>query len=89
MTIMLLVRRILLSLLWVVTSLPTMAGGAPPLSVRERLAARTFPSIFQAWTDAAPVEGADPDSMLAWHDPAFLSLNRIGLAWEKRGQAAG
>jgi hypothetical protein len=60
-----------------------------PSSVARRIAARDFPSIFQAWNPADNLKGEDPLTTLArhdlvWHAPSFFDLtwnrNPEGLA---------
>lgn len=63
-------------------STPLLAENPPPASIRERLAMRTFPSVFQAWTDAAPTAGSDRETMMARHDFVFQDLGGFGLKWD-------
>jgi hypothetical protein len=51
------------------------------LSVQQRLAARSFPSIFQAWNGADNLN-EDPDAALARHDLYWHVPEAYGLQWE-------
>lgn len=59
------------------------------LSLRDRIATRRFPSVFQAWT-SAQVPGETPDQTLARHDLAWGGPWLLGLQWDgpKPGLAA-
>jgi hypothetical protein len=61
--------------------LPSLAGAltAGELPVVERIAHRSFPSVFQAWNGATPLPGHDANAMLARHDLAFLHPGTLGL----------
>jgi hypothetical protein len=52
-----------------------------PVTVRERLAARQYPSIFQAWNAADNVPDEDPWTTVARHDLVWGSPWFFGLAW--------
>lgn len=63
---------------------------AVPVTVTERLAARDFPSVFQAWGEAqniVPTE--DPVITRARHDVYFDGVGQLGLEWNDHyiGQA--
>lgn len=62
--------------------LPTFIALAGDASVAQRISAREFPSIFQAWNGAAPVAGADTVAMQALHDLIFVHPSMIGLRSE-------
>ncbi len=55
-----------------------LASAAEP-SLPERISNRDLPSIFQAWNDAAPVDGADVVTMQARHDLVFVHPSMVGL----------
>jgi hypothetical protein len=56
----------------------SLASAAEP-SLTERLSNRDYPSVFQAWNDAAPVDGADAVTMQARHDLVFVHPSMVGL----------
>ncbi len=49
-------------------------------SVRERIANRTFPSVFQAW-NAAEIPGEEKWTSVARHDIVFHAPDFFGLRW--------
>lgn len=53
-----------------------------PLTVGDRLAARQYPSVFQAWNAADNVPDEDPWTTVARHDLVWGSPWFFGLAWE-------
>lgn len=55
-----------------------LASAAEP-SLTERISNRDYPSIFQAWNDAAPVAGAHAVTMQARHDLVFVHPSMVGL----------
>lgn len=50
-------------------------------SIAERLAARSFPSVFQAWGEADNLRGEDELTTLARHDLIFHGAGYFGLEW--------
>lgn len=68
-----------------ITFLFTMALCAEELTPRpsatERIAARTFPSIFQAWNRADNLQSEDTWTTLARHDLVFHAPDFFGLNW--------
>lgn len=48
-------------------------------TVEERIAHRSFPSVFQAWNGATPLPGHDANAMLARHDLVFTHPGTLGL----------
>ncbi len=52
-------------------------------SQRERIANRTFPSIFQAW-NAAEIRGEEKWTSVARHDIVFHAPDFFGLRWDQR-----
>jgi hypothetical protein len=68
-------------------ALATMiADGAPraPLSLRERIDGRSFPSIFQAWNPADNMKQEDRWVTMARHDLVFHGSGGFGLVWDHR-----
>jgi hypothetical protein len=49
---------------------------------KDRIAARTFPSVFQAWNPADNLKGEDRWTTLARHDLVFHAPSYFGLRWE-------
>jgi hypothetical protein len=47
----------------------------------ERIAARSFPSVFQAWNPADNLKGEDKWTTLARHDLVFHAPDFIGVNW--------
>ena len=64
------------------------AGAAVGDDIAPRIAARGFPSVFQAWNPATPLPGRDADAMLAMHDLAFLSPSTLGLKSDEAYEGA-
>ncbi len=56
-------------------------GDAP--SVEQRLALRTFPSVFQAWSPADNLKNEDELTTLARHDLVFHGAGFFGLKWNQ------
>ena len=57
---------------------------SPPRSIEQRIAARTFPSDFQAWNPADNLNGEDRNATLVRHDLVWSSPPFFGLVWEER-----
>lgn len=78
-------KNIRFLLLIAVVLLPSLAL-SQPLSLKERIKQRDFPSIFQAWTDSAGAYRTKEKALhdLYWHDPRAFELNwnnrYVGLA---------
>lgn len=51
-------------------------------SIQQRVADRTFPSVFQAWSPADNLPGEDRLTTVARHDLAFLGLGSFRLKWK-------
>lgn len=64
---------------------------AQTLPVAQRIAGRSFPSIFQAWSPATNLPQEDKLTTLARHDLVFCSTGLLGLAWNNphQGLAGG
>lgn len=52
----------------------------------ERIAARSFPSVFQAWNPADNLKDEDKWTTLARHDLVFHAPDFFGLKWEGESQ---
>lgn len=50
--------------------------------VAQRIADRTFPSVFQAWSPADNLAGEDPLKTMARHDLIWAGPEHFGLKWE-------
>lgn len=61
--------------------------GSAPLTLRDRITTRTFPSVFQAWNAADNLKGEDAWATVARHDLVFHGPGFLGLRWE--GQFTG
>jgi hypothetical protein len=51
-------------------------------TVEERIAGRSFPSVFQAWSPADNLPRANPMDVLARHDLVWQGASSFRLAWE-------
>lgn len=58
-----------------------VSSGAAGQTVAERLAARSFPSVFQAWSPADNLKGEDELKTIARHDLVFHGAGFFGLQW--------
>jgi len=60
-------------------------------SAQDRINARTFPSVFQAWNPATNLKGEDKLTTVARHDLLFHGVSFYGLQWDHRykGLATG
>jgi len=59
----------------------TVTAAQTPALPRERIASRTFPSVFQAWNPADNLQGEDRWTTVARHDLVFHSPGFLGLRW--------
>ena len=59
----------------------SIARGDEPRPVAERVAARDFPSVFQAWNPADNLAGEPQRKTLARHDLVFHAPEFYGLKW--------
>ncbi len=64
-------------------SLATLSAVPAELPASERIAARDYPSVFQAWNGAKPLPGQSEADMLARHDLAFVHPSQLGLRSEE------
>jgi hypothetical protein len=55
------------------------AARAGELPLAERLGLRSYPSVFQAWSEATALPGYSEEDMMAMHDVIFLHPARMGL----------
>jgi len=53
-------------------------------SVELRIAGRSFPSVFQAWSPADNLKGEDPTATLTRHDLVWSGPSFFGLVWDRR-----
>lgn len=60
----------------------TAMAGAGDRPVAVRLAARSFPSVFQAWNRADNLPGEDELTTVARHDLVFQGAGFFGLKWD-------
>ncbi|MFB0525312.1 MAG: hypothetical protein ACETVZ_07200 [Phycisphaerae bacterium] len=51
-------------------------------SIAQRVAGRTFPSVFQAWGRADNIKGQDELSVMARHDLVWHGVKWYGLEWD-------
>jgi hypothetical protein len=58
-----------------------------PLTLKDRITTRTFPSVFQAWNPADNLKGEDRWTTVARHDLVFHCPEFLGLKWD--GQFIG
>jgi len=79
---------ILLSALLVLVSAFTAAFGGSAetagLSIAGRIAARDFPSVFQAWSPADNLPNKDRLAVMAMHDLVWHGPGGFGLVWDKK-----
>jgi hypothetical protein len=54
------------------------------LSIAERVAARDFPSVFQAWNPADNLPNKDRWATMAMHDLAWHGPGGFGLVWDTK-----
>ena len=52
-------------------------------TIENRIASRSFPSVFQAWNRADNLEGEDELTTLARHDLVWHAPTYFGLVWDK------
>ena len=64
-----------------------VAGRERPIS--DRIAARDFPSVFQAWSPADNLKGEDPLVTSARHDLIWHGIGWYGLVWDRRPSGLG
>lgn len=64
------------------SDLPSQPGRSP--SIEERIAGRSFPSVFQAWSPADTPNGEVRDATMARHDLVWNGPAFFGLAWDRR-----
>ncbi|MFZ5833343.1 MAG: putative glycoside hydrolase [Planctomycetota bacterium] len=81
---------------WAAESPPDFGQGLllaaePAGALAARVGGRSYPSVFQAWSSADPLPGADKLDMLVRHDLVFGSPGLFGLRWQGRytGLATG
>lgn len=72
--------QLCLLLVWALTA----ANAPAELPLVERLALRSYPSVFQAWSEASPLPGYDEEDMMALHDVVFLHPAAMGLELDGR-----
>jgi len=65
------------------------AGATVEKSVGQRVAERTFPSVFQAWSGADNLNGEDAFVTMARHDLAWHGVGWFGLEWDKSPSGLG
>ncbi len=53
-----------------------------PKSIDHRISERDFPSVFQAWSPADNVKGADRLEVTAMHDLVWHGVGWFGLKWQ-------
>lgn len=70
----------------VIASAQTVGAVRP---VAERIAGRSFPSIFQAWSGAGPSSHSIKNALLPRHDLVFQSPQFYGLRWNHRHVGLG
>ena len=58
-----------------------VSSGAAAQTVAQRLASRSFPSVFQAWSPADNLKGEDELKTIARHDLVFHGAGFFGLQW--------
>lgn len=63
-------------------TLALAAGPSSNPSVGERIAGRSFPSVFQAWNSADNLKHEDRWATLARHDLVFHAPDFLGLKWD-------
>jgi hypothetical protein len=74
-------RAILHLLSILLTPALLVADPTPNQPVAERIAARSFPSVFQAWNPADNLKAEDQWTTLARHDLVFHAPDFFGLKW--------
>jgi len=59
---------------------------SPELSIAGRIAARDFPSVFQAWSPADNLPNKDRLAVMAMHDLVWHGPGGFGLVWDAKPQ---
>jgi len=63
---------------------PAIAAEPQFKPIEDRIAHRTFPSVFMAWATATNLPGEDRLENVARHDLAFHAPGAFGLRWNRR-----
>ncbi|MHC4117696.1 MAG: alpha-amylase family protein [Planctomycetota bacterium] len=82
-------KRTLFSMIAVSAWLGQDATVSKELSISERIAARDFPSVFQAWSPADNLRGESQTVTAARHDLIWHGVGWFGLAWDKSPSGLG
>jgi len=65
-------------------SINSVSAESAKLTISERIAARDFPSVFQAWSPADNLPNKDRWSAMALHDLVWHGPGGFGLVWDKK-----
>ncbi|UCC99556.1 MAG: hypothetical protein JSW66_06660 [Phycisphaerales bacterium] len=82
-------ERVLFLILMLSVGVGQDAFAGKERSTSDRIAARDFPSIFQAWSPADNLKGEDPLAVTARHDLVWHGVGWYGLVWDKRPSGLG
>ena len=82
-------ERILFSIIALSAWLGQDAAVGNEQSISERIAARDFPSVFQAWSPADNLRGENELVTAARHDLIWHGVSWFGLVWDKSPSGLG
>jgi hypothetical protein len=82
-------ERLLLLILVLSAGIGQDAAVGKERSISERIAARDFPSAFQAWSPADNLRGEDELVTTARHDLLWHGIGWYGLVWDKSPAGLG
>lgn len=75
-------RRRLATQIALLLAISVVAMGQSERSIAERIAAREFPSIFQAWNRVENLPDVNAIEGIARHDLAWSAISLCGLRWD-------
>lgn len=66
-----------------ILTISSLATESSERSIAARIAARQFPSVFQAWSPVENIPDANAIERIAKHDLAWSAISLCGLRWDK------
>ena len=82
-------KKILFSTIVLTALIGQIIAGGKERPVSDRIAARDFPSVFQAWSPADNLPGEDEVLIAARHDLLWHGVGWYGLVWDKSPAGLG
>ena len=82
-------KKVIFSVLTLVVWIGQDVASGKERSISERIAARDFPSVFQAWSPADNLPGENKLVTAARHDLIWHGVSWYGLAWDKNPSGLG